>query len=138
MGQPFGAYLAMAIGVGFLIGGGITIYKGAAQKFRKYLRLSEGRRSPVILMCVYGLIARGVVFAIVGGFLVYAGITVDPNQAGSISDALNWVGRLPFGSALYLIVAAGLAAFGFYNLVEARYRIVRSPSVSDVKKALPV
>jgi hypothetical protein len=51
---------------------------------------------------------------------------------------LSWLRQLPFGSIVYVAVAVGLAAFGIYNLVEARYRIVRGPSVGDVKRALPV
>jgi hypothetical protein len=47
------------------------------------------------------------------------------------------VRQLPFGSILYIAIAAGLAAFGVYNLVEARYRVVRSPSLADVKHSIP-
>ena len=89
------------------------------------------------LICIYGLVARGVVFAIMGIFFAYAGFRVDPQQAGSMADALEWVRQLPFGSILYIVVAAGLAAFGIYNLVEARYRIVRGPSLDDVKQSIP-
>jgi len=55
-----------------------------------------------------------------------------------MSDALQWLRQLPFGSLVYLIVAVGLAAFGIYNLVAARYRIVRGPSLSDIKRAVPL
>ncbi len=78
-------------------------------------------------LCVYGLVARGIVFAVTGILFTYAGFRVDPDQAGSMSDALQWLRQLPFGSLVYMVVAAGLAAFGVYNLVEARYRIVRGP-----------
>lgn len=131
MSQPFGRYLAGAIGVGFLIGGVATAAKGISRRFERYLDLGENR--PLILICVYGLISRGVVFAIVGIFFCYAAVTVDASRAGSMSDALNWIRQLPFGRVLYLLVAIGLAAFGIYNLVEARYRRVKSPSVADLR-----
>jgi hypothetical protein len=137
MSQPFGSYLAIMIGIGFIVGGVVTSAKGLTRKFEKYLRLPDAK-GVVRVVCIYGLVARGVVFAITGILFVYAGITIDPQQAGSISGALSWVRQLPFGATLYMAVAVGLAAFGIYNLVEARYRIVREPSVGDVKRSLHV
>ena len=138
LAQPFGRLLAGAIGVGFVIGGGVTIYKGITQRFRRYLNLSADRHGPLALLCIYGLTARGIIFAIVGIFFAYAAFMVDPDQAGSTADALDWIRQLPFGSVLYLVVAAGLAAFGVYNFVEARYRIVNTPSLSQARRSLPV
>ncbi len=137
MSQPFGPYIAIAIGIGFIVGGVVTSAKGLTQRFKKYLRLPEAK-GVVTMVCIYGLVARGVVFAITGVLFAYAGLSVDPDQAGSISEALSWLRQLPFGSILYMVVAVGLAAFGIYNLVEARYRIVRGPVVGDVKRVLPV
>lgn len=137
MSQPFGSYIAILIGIGFIVGGVVTSAKGLTRKFEKYLRLPNAK-GVVGMVCIYGLVARGVVFAITGVLFAYAGFTVDPEQAGSISEALSWLRQLPFGSIVYVVVAVGLAAFGIYNLVGARYRIVRGPSVGDVKRALPV
>ncbi|MBX5083145.1 DUF1206 domain-containing protein [Rhizobium lentis] len=136
MSQPFGAYLAVAVGLGFVIGGVVTAAKGITKKFKRYLRLDDAS-GVVTSVCVYGLVARGAVFVITGIFLAYAGFSVDPQQAGSMGDALEWVRRLPFGSILYIAIAIGLAAFGIYNLVEARYRVVRRPSLDDVKHSIP-
>lgn len=136
MSQPFGAYLAIVVGLGFIVGGVVTAAKGITKRFERYLRLADSS-GVVTLICIYGLVARGVVFAIMGIFFAYAGFRVDPQQAGSMADALEWVRQLPFGSILYIVVAAGLAAFGIYNLIEARYRIVRGPSLHDVKQSMP-
>jgi hypothetical protein len=136
MSQPFGRYLAGVIGVGFIIGGIVTGLKGITRRFERYLTLGQSR--PLLLVCVYGLVSRGAVFVIVGIFFCYAAFTVDPGQAGSMSDALTFVRKLPFGAILYLIVAIGLAAFGVYNLVEARYRTVSAPSLSKVRSELPL
>ena len=133
MSQPFGSYLAITVGLGFVAGGAVTATKGLLRKFEKYLKLPKGRGF-IGWVCVYGLVARGIVFAVTGILFAYAGFRVDPDQAGSMSDALQWLRQLPFGSLVYMVVAAGLAAFGIYNLVEARYRLVRGPSVSDMKR----
>jgi hypothetical protein len=87
---------------------------------------------------MYGLIARGAIFLIVAGFFMYAAFAVDPQQAGSTGDALVWVRQLPFGGALYSLIALGLFAFGAYGMIEARYRIVNPPSVRQARQALPV
>jgi len=137
MSQPYGASLAMVVGLGFIIGGVITSMKGLTRKFEKYLRLPDAKGF-MRVVCIYGLVARGIVFALTGLLFAYAGITVDPDQAGSMSDALTWLRQLPFGALLYILVSLGLAAFGLYNLVEARYRVVHGPSLNDVKKAVMI
>ena len=133
MSQPFGPSIAIVVGLGFVAGGAVTATKGVSRKFEKYLQLPNGREI-IGWVCVYGLVARGIVFAVTGILFAYAGFQVDPDQAGSISDALQWLRQLPSGSLAYVVVAAGLAAFGVYNLIEARYRIVRGPSVSEMKQ----
>lgn len=138
MSQPFGRFLAAAIGLGFVIGGCVTAYKGFSQRFRRYLKLPGDRNGPLALLSIYGLAARGVLFAIVGIFFTYAAFSLDPQQAGSTADALEWIRQLPFGAFLYLVVAAGLAAFGLYNFVEARYRIVDAPTLEKARHSLPV
>ncbi|WP_275788663.1 DUF1206 domain-containing protein [Pararhizobium gei] len=129
MSQPFGQYLAGAIGIGFVIGGIVTITKGLMRKFERNLRLDSSTRKPIVLLCIYGLVARGLIFVVVGVFFVYAAFTVNPDQAGSMADALTWIRQLPFGGILYVIAALGLASFGIYNFVQARYRIVRQVGI---------
>lgn len=138
MAQPFGRYLAGIIGIGFVIGGVITAIKGIKRKFGRYLDLDAKKNSPAVLVSIYGLVARGAVFAIIGVFFLYAAFTVDPQQAGGMADALAWVHELPFGGIIYAIVALGLAAFGIYNFVEARYRRISTPAVHDMTRQLPL
>jgi hypothetical protein len=138
MAQPFGRYLAGIIGIGFVVGGVVTAMKGIKRKFGRYLELDAEKNSPAVLVSIYGLAARGAVFGIIGAFFVYAAFTVDPQQAGGMADALAWVHELPFGGIIYAIVALGLAAFGLYNFVEARYRRINTPEVRDVTRQLPL
>ena len=136
MSQPFGQYIAGLIGIGFIIGGGVTIAKGVLRVYEQYLTAEARGSRPITIACVYGLAARGVLFVIMGGLFAYAAFTVSPEHAGSIADALNWIRGLPSGGVLYLVVAAGLASFGAYNLVQARYRVVREPAMThDMHRA---
>lgn len=135
MQQPFGRYLVAIVGLAVLGAGVAQIAKGIAKRYRRYLRLSPAEHRVLDLTCAYGLAARGVVFLIVGSFFLYAAWAVDPAQAGSTADALAWVRRMPMGALLYGLIAVGLIAFGAYGLIEARYRIVRAPAISDAKRA---
>jgi hypothetical protein len=133
MSQPFGRYLAALIGLGFLIGGVVTVAKGVIGNERYPEPQAKGN-TLIRIICVYGLCARGVLFAVAGVFFCYAAFTIDPQQAGSIADALTWLRQLPFGGILYVLAALGLFSFGGYNLIEGRYRIVRTPDLGYVRK----
>ena len=133
MSQPFGSYIAIVIGVGLIVGGVVTGAKGVSRKFEEYISIPD-RTGALTYICMYGLVARGVVFAITGFLFAYAGIKVDPSQAGGIADALDWLRQLPFGGVIYVVMAVGLAAFGIYNLIAARYRTVKGPTIADVKR----
>lgn len=137
MSQQFGSYLAIAIGVGLIVGGIVTGAKGAFRKFEKYVQFPDGS-GVLSYICVYGLVARGAVFSVTGILFAYAGVKVDPDQAGGIADALEWLRELPFGSVIYVVIAIGLAAFGVYNLIAANYRTVKRPRLDDVKRAAPL
>jgi hypothetical protein len=41
MSQPFGSYIAIAIGIGLAVGGGVTSVKGATRKFEKYIHIPD-------------------------------------------------------------------------------------------------
>ena len=130
MAQPFGKYLAALIGIGFVIGGAVTIAKGVLAKYERYMHGDVKGSKLIRIVCLYGLTARGVLFVIAGAFFVFAAFSVDPDEAGSMADALAWIRQLPFGAPLYGLAAVGLLAFGAYNFIEGKYRIVRVPDLA--------
>ena len=68
-----------------------------------------------------GIVARSVLFAIIGVFLVWSGISFDPNEVRGISGALTELDRL---TTCLLATALGLAAYGIYmSLLASRRRI---------------
>ena len=134
---PFGNVLVGLVGLGIVAAGIGQFFYGFSGRFKKRLRLPSRHEKLLSAICIYGLAARGVIFAIIGGFVGYAALTVDPEQAGSLPEALDWVLGLPFGSQLYWLVALGLLAFAGYCLVQARYRHVDAPSAAEIKQAVP-
>ncbi|TWT74693.1 hypothetical protein Pla123a_35170 [Posidoniimonas polymericola] len=68
------------------------------------------------------------VFAIIGGFIVYAAVTTNPEKAGGLPEALHWIRAQAYGPWLMAAVAAGLFCYGVYSIVEAVYRRVQTPA----------
>ncbi|HKS27181.1 MAG TPA: DUF1206 domain-containing protein [Pyrinomonadaceae bacterium] len=125
LAMPYGRWLVMLAGVCVLGFGLYQIYKGISAKFRKRLKLgemSETKKFWAKLTGRVGYCARGVVFCIVGGFLVQSARHFNPSEAKGLDAALDTLSSWPFGPWALATVAAGLFAYGFYMLVEARYR----------------
>lgn len=123
--MPYGGWLVMLAGA-FVLGFGLyQIYKGIRAKFRKRLKvgeMSETERFWAMLTGRVGYGARGVVFCIVGTFLIQSARHFNPSEAKGLDAALDTLSNWPFGPWVLGTVAAGLFAYGFYMLVEARYR----------------
>ncbi|WP_105422461.1 DUF1206 domain-containing protein [Neorhizobium sp. T25_27] len=136
MQQPFGRYLVAGVGLAIIGAGCAQAAKGIKRGYLRFFESGFEQRAVLNGICAYGLLARGVIFLIIGGFFIYAAFAVDPNQAGGLADALAWVRQLPFGAILYGLAAIGLFAFGLYGLIEARYRIVQPPSMDRPLRAM--
>jgi hypothetical protein len=124
---PYGKYLVGALGVAFLAAGLVNVYRGVTRKFRDKLKLrkmSDFEDKAYSVIGVVGFVARGVVFGLVGTFLVRAAYDYDPNEAVGIDGALAELAQASYGPLLLGLTAAGLFAFGLYSFVEARYREV--------------
>ena len=70
----------------------------------------------------FGLAARGIVFAIIGFFLLEAARQSDPSEARGLDGAVQALAQHPYGPWLLGIVALGLVAYGIHMGVQARYR----------------
>jgi hypothetical protein len=128
MAKQFGAALVGIAGV-ILIGVGLAqFFKAHKESFRENLRLSQMSPSEdkwATRAGKWGYVSRGVVFAIMGGFLINAAGSHNPNEARGLEGALDALAGQPYGAVLLAVVAAGLAAYGAYMFVEAKYRQVR-------------
>jgi hypothetical protein len=127
LGWPAGRFLVAAAGVALLVAGGVNVWRALSGKYRKHLKeeeLSENAGRWVGVVAVFGLLARGVAFGLVGVFLVEAAWTYDADKSQGLDGALRRLAHAPYGRPLLLLVAAGLAAFGAWSFVEARYRRV--------------
>jgi hypothetical protein len=124
---PAGRYLVAGVGLAFGAAGLFNVYRGVTRSFRKKLKLrkmSELEDKAYSVIGAIGFVARGVVFGLIGVFLVRAAYQYDPKEAVGIGGALAEVAQASYGPFLLGLTAAGLFAFGLYSFVEARYREV--------------
>ena len=119
---PFGGWVVSIAGL-VVIGVGIyQFYKAYTAKFLKHLSVSGTARRWVTRIGRFGLVARGVIFVVVGIFLVRAAFYHDPNQAQGLDGALLEFAQQPYGMWWLGAVAAGLVAYGISMLLEGKYR----------------
>ena len=74
-----------------------------------------------------GAVARGLLFTLVGGFMIQAAVQRDPERGEGIEAA--WLALLhePYGRWLLGAVSLGIVAFGLYSMLCARWMRVRVP-----------
>jgi len=103
----------------------VLVREGWTTGFLRFFEsLPAKRRKVVVWLGRVGTIARGVVFAVSGLLAVVAAWTVDPSKAGGIDEAFRTLLGQPFGTALVVLLGAGLLLFGVYGLAEAAWRRV--------------
>jgi hypothetical protein len=128
MSQPLGRWLVLAVGLGILCVGAYQFreaYKAGFMDNLKPGEMSLRERRWAIHAGRVGFSARGVVFGVVGVFVMQAAIQFDPQETRGIGGALETLSRQPFGPYLLGGVAIGLIAYGAFMFVVARYRRVR-------------
>ena len=122
---PLGRWIVLAVGLGFLGTAAFNAYRAVTCKFEKKLEkdeMSDVEEAGAIGLGILGYLARGVVFCLVGAFLVKAAWEYDPSEARGLDGALLELARQSYGELLLGTVSVGLIAFGLYCFVQARYR----------------
>jgi hypothetical protein len=99
-----------------------TAYKAKFQNTLNLATLSAQVKKAIIFLGRLGYGALGVVFTLIGFFMIVAALQFNPQQAKGLDTALSELLHLPLGPVLLGIVALGLIAYGAYSFVEARYR----------------
>jgi hypothetical protein len=121
--------LALGVAAAVLAGAGIVqLWKAASCSFLRHLD-EAGQASLAKWLGRLGYAARGIVFLTVSWLLARAAVHHSAAEAGGLEQALDALrGPLEFP------VAAGLALFGVYSLVEARYRSIHKPPTEYIKR----
>lgn len=123
-GWPGGRWLVGLAGVVVIGVGGYLVHKGVTRRFLAEIDLRSATPRATRLVTGLGQVgfpAKGAALGVVGGLLGYAAVTVDPARATGLDGALRTILEAPFGRLLLTLVAVGIAAFGAYCLVRARF-----------------
>jgi hypothetical protein len=123
-GWPAGRWLVGAAGLVLIGVGAYHVYKGVTKRFLKEIDTSDASPQATRLVTrlgQFGFPAKGVALAGVGALLLWAAVTFDPSKAQGLDGALRTILELPFGQIVLTVVAIGIAAFGAFCFVRARY-----------------
>jgi hypothetical protein len=118
--------IAGVIGIFGGVGQFLDAYKAGFRKDLKRNQMTRVQRIAVDSLGRFGMVARGVIFGIVGIFVLVAGLHHDAKDAHSFGPAFTAVAREPLGHVLLTIVALGFIALGLHSWANARW--VRMPT----------
>jgi Domain of Unknown Function (DUF1206) len=124
---PLGRWLVAGVGLGILVASVFNIWRGVTRRFRdrvKTTEMNEAEDKTFTVLGVVGHLARGLVFGLIGFFLVRAAWQYDPEEAIGLDGALAKVLRVDQGDTLLAVVASGLTAYALYCFAGARWRVV--------------
>ncbi|MDQ0483537.1 DUF1206 domain-containing protein [Guptibacillus hwajinpoensis] len=125
LGQPYGQWVLGFVGLCFIAFGIYQAVRAYKKSFMKHLKQHEmhnqeewwGKR-----VGQFGFTARGVVFGLIGVFIIQTAITADPDKTKGFDGALSELAKQSYGAILLGIVAFGLIAYGIFMFVIAKNR----------------
>ncbi|ANY05719.1 DUF1206 domain-containing protein [Pseudonocardia sp. HH130630-07] len=127
LGLPGGQIITALVGLGVLIGGGVMVYQGWNKAFLEDQDLSgapSGIRRLNARSGQAGYIAKGVAIGVLGVLLGVAALTFDPSRANGLDSALKALRDQPYGVFVLVAVGLGIACYGVFCFVDARYHRV--------------
>lgn len=125
LGQPFGWLLVAVAGGAAVVGGIYFFYKAWSAKFRKTLLFSDMSESAEkwgTRFGRFGFTARGVVYCIIGVFLVFAALHSNAGETRDFAGAIGVIEQQAYGSYLLMLIAFGLFSYGLFMLFLAKHR----------------
>ena len=127
MALPLGRWMTAATGAGIALFGVFQWYRAASRNKTERVDLTHARlRIVIIALGTFGFLARGVLFGLIGAFLIDAARRYDTANATGIAGALSALKRQEYGHWLLGAVAAGLICYGFFQILKESYRKFRT------------
>jgi len=116
---PFGQLLVGIIGIILILVGLMQFFQGLSSGFDRRIhltKLNSAQLKRVRFLGRLGTVARGIVFALIGLFIVIAAYTANSQQIKGFDSTLTYILQQPYGGWLMGAVALGLISLGLYSL----------------------
>ncbi|SNS64143.1 DUF1206 domain-containing protein [Rhodococcoides kyotonense] len=119
MENGFGKFVLIVVGLVIIGVGGYHVYKGISKNFLDDLEGHTGKA--VERLGIAGYAAKGIALIGAGALVIVAVFTSDPSKATGVDGAVKTLGSQPFGQVLLVLAGIGIALYGVYAFVLARY-----------------
>ncbi len=124
LAHPFGPALTVLAGLVAVAAGIGQFIEAKRAGFLKDLKRHEMSRNELKAaewLGRLGMFSRGVVFSLVGWFLIQAGLHRNPGESHGFGGAFVFLLQQPYGHALVGVVALGFVALGLHSFANARW-----------------
>ncbi|MCL4813834.1 MAG: DUF1206 domain-containing protein [Vicinamibacteraceae bacterium] len=130
MEWPLGDWLVVLAGLGLVAFAVHQAYNAVRCRLERNLDVASMRREAgewAVGFSRFGVAARAVVLALLGWTVVSAGFTENPSEVDGTASSLRTLAGLPGDLGVWLlgVTAAGLIAYGGYEILHARYLRIR-------------
>jgi len=129
LAKPFGQWLVTLVGVSLVIAGLAFVWKAIHAEFRDQIAARAGRRIWIVVLGQFGYVTRGLVFAMLGVFLIIAAWRFNSGEAAGLAGALGALRQQPYGPYLLALAGAGFSAYGAFELLQSLVRRIDAKAV---------
>lgn len=109
--------LAIVAGLGHFI----EAYRASFQRDLKRRQMSRNEKRVTQVLGQFGFVSRGVVFVMMGWFIVLAALEHNAHEARGFSGVFAYLLVQSYGRPMLGILALGFIALGLHSVVLARY-----------------
>ena len=131
MAQPFGIFITGVVGViAVLVGLGrfLDAYKAGFRKDLKRGEMSRDEQRIANALGRFGMFSRGVIFSMLGSFIIQAALHHDAGRAEGMGVAMQTLAQQPGGHLALFVVASGFIALGLHSFACARWIQIARPA----------
>jgi hypothetical protein len=126
---PLGEWMVILSGLALIGFAVYQIVRSATKNLGQHFDMKRLRRDLgewAVAICRVGIAARGIVFGVIGWYLVQAGITGRSSKTAGSAEAIRIAASWPepLGSWILAAVGAGLLAYGIFQALNAKYRTI--------------
>lgn len=117
-----GSTIIAIVGIITIIAGLVNLYRAYTTKFKEKLnnsRMSYNEEKWITRLGRAGFTARGIVWMILGYFIMRAGLSSDASQVKGSQGAFDFLEQS--GEWVLLLVAVGVIAYGIFQFAKAKY-----------------